>query len=73
MLTTRTIKLPEEIGAEEGLLVFDDRALIAVLACTRPQSADCERWHVEASFSPKVQVGTVIQDLDQWIIEFERS
>jgi hypothetical protein len=73
MLTTRTISLPEQMGAEEGLLVFDDRALIAVLACVRPEKGECVRWHVEASFSPKVRVGTVIADVDRWINEFDQT
>jgi hypothetical protein len=74
MVTIRTIRLPDALGAEYGQLLFDDGVLIAVVACLAYSGDDdCERWNIEASFLPELKAGTEISDLDAWIALYERA
>jgi hypothetical protein len=75
MVTTRTVRLPNALGAEYGQLLFDDGVLIAVIAClTSMQHADdCDRWNIEASFLPDLVAGTEIPDLVAWIAGYEQA
>lgn len=73
MIRTQAVALPAALGSERGLLVFNDEVLLAVLACLDGEfyGADCGKWHVEASFSPALDIGAVVPNLEAELQELE--
>jgi hypothetical protein len=73
MLRTQPVKLPPELGTERGILVFDEEVLVAVFACLDGDfyGNDCGKWHVEASFSPAIEIGAVLHDIESELADLD--
>lgn len=52
MIRVEPVSLPDQFGDDEGMLVFRDDVLLAVLSRLGDLHGDMEgRWHIEAYFA----------------------